>query len=253
MSSPDAISPANPMHKARELARPTLPKRFYRGVEMLGEPDGFALRLDGKPALTPGRQPIVVRPQPLAAEIAAEWDAQRDVIDPATMPATRLANTAIDGVASRSAEVRESIIGYLGGDLVYYRAGEPAGLVARERDAWDPILAAAEQRHGVRFVLSEGIAHVAQPERTLAKLSGEIEAFSDPFALAGLHLATTLTGSALIALGLAAGEISVDDAWAAAHVEEDWNAAQWGIDAEAAERRARRLADFRAAALALSA
>ena len=36
----------------------------------------------------------------LAEALAAEWDAQAEVIDPARMPLTRLANSIIDGVAS---------------------------------------------------------------------------------------------------------------------------------------------------------
>ena len=50
---------------------------------------------------------------------------------------------------------------------------------------------------------------------------------------------TTLTGSALIALALAQGGLSVDEAWAAAHVDEDWNMDQWGRD-ELALRAPRR-------------
>ena len=244
---------SDPLRKARQLARPALPNRFYRVAETSPVERGFALRLDGKPALTPGRNPLLVGAAALASAIEAEWAAQGELIDPGTMPATRLANAAIDGVASRAAEVRDSVVAYLNSDLLYYRAGEPEGLVARERSLWDPILAWAERRHGVRFVLAEGVMHVEQPERTLSALAAEVARFADPFALAGLQLATTLTGSALIALALAAREIGVDEAWAAAHVDEDWNISQWGEDAEAAARRALRFADFRAAALALEA
>jgi chaperone required for assembly of F1-ATPase len=95
------------------------------------------------------------------------------------------------------------------------------------------------------------MVHVAQPETTIAVLSAAIDAFDDPFRLAGLSLATTLTGSALIALALAEGALDVDAAWVAAHVDEDWNIEKWGADAEAMQRRARRFEDFKAAALAL--
>jgi len=148
--------------------------------------------------------------------------------------------------------VRYEILAYAGTDLLCYRAGEPEGLVERQRAAWDPILAWAERRYGVRFVLAEGIVHAAQSEATLAALAQAVEAFREPFRLAGLHLATTLSGSALIALALAEGELDAEAAWAVAHVDEDWNIFQWGEDTEAASRRAPRLADFRAAALALA-
>lgn len=239
------------MRSARQYSRPALPKRFYRTAEMAAGEAGLALRLDGKTARTPARNPLVVSTPRLAAAIAAEWAGQGEFINPAAMPVTRLANSAIDGVAGRMAEVRDSVVAYLRSDLLCYRAGEPHGLVARQRELWDPILQRAERRHGVRFILSEGVMHVVQPDRTVAALSAEVAGFEDPFALAALQLTTTLTGSALIALALAAGEIGPEEAWTAAHVDEDWNIAQWGVDEEAAARRAARFLDFRAAALAL--
>jgi chaperone required for assembly of F1-ATPase len=154
-------------------------------------------------------------------------------------------------VASRLGDVRAEVLAYAGADLLCYRSGEPEGLIARQAAAWGPVLKWAEQRYGVRFLLAEGMVHVAQPETTIAVLSAAIDAFDDPFRLAGLSLATTLTGSALIALALAEGALDVDAAWAAAHVDEDWNIEKWGADAEAMQRRARRFEDFKAAALAL--
>jgi chaperone required for assembly of F1-ATPase len=240
----------NPMEAARRLTAPPRQKRFYSEARMDAEEGGFLLRLDGKRAITPARNPLAVPHGHLAEAIRAEWAGQGEFIDPSAMPMTRLANSAIDGVAARLAEVRAEVLGYAGTDLLCYRAGEPEGLVARQREAWDPVLAWAEESFG-RFVLAEGMVHVTQPEATLEALRAAVQAFDDPFRLAGLSLATTLTGSALIALALAEGAIDVDAARAAAHVDEDWNIAQWGEDAEAMKRRAQRFEDFRAAALAL--
>jgi chaperone required for assembly of F1-ATPase len=222
-------------------------------VETPEEEGGFVLRLDGKRAITPGKNALAVPRPDLAEAIAREWAEQGEFIDPTSMPMTRLANSAIDGVAARQAEVRMPIVDYAGADLLYYRAGEPEELVRQQRDAWDPILAWAKGSFSVRFVLSEGVMHVAQPATTLAALKAAIELFDEPFALAGLSLATTLTGSALIALALAHGTLDVEAAWKAAHVDEDWNIFKWGKDLEATRRRARRFDDFRAAALALAA
>jgi chaperone required for assembly of F1-ATPase len=240
------------MEAARRLTAPPKQKRFYKEARMVAGEGGHTLRLDGRQALTPGRKPLAVPTRNLADAIVAEWEAQREFIEPATMPVTRLANTAIDGVAARPAEVRAEVLAYAGTDLVCYRAGEPEGLVERQRAAWDPIVEGAERRYGVRFALAEGMVHAAQPAATLAALAEAVAAFDEPFRLAGLHLATTLTGSALIALALGEGALDVETAWAAAHVDEDWNISQWGEDAEAAKRRALRLSDFRAAALALA-
>jgi chaperone required for assembly of F1-ATPase len=76
---------------------------------------------------------------------------------------------------------------------------------------------------------------------------------SDPWRVAALHVVTSLTGSALLALALHHGVLDADQVWAAAHVDEDWNAEQWGVDEEVAARRAARLVDFKAASHILSA
>ena len=249
---PEDPAAPDPTEAARRLARPQeLPKRFYEEARAVEENGAWGLRLDGRPARTPARHPLAAPTPALGEAIAAEWNAQGERIDPASMPLTRLANTAIDGVAGRMDEVRADILAYAGTDLLCYRAGEPEGLVARQKAIWDPILAWTEQRFGVRFMLAEGVMHVRQPERTLRAFGEAIAAVVDPFALTGLHMATTLTGSALIALALQEGRLGVDEAWAAAHVDEDWNMQLWGEDEEALARRARRFEDFRAAALAL--
>src|SRR6478609_21762 len=181
--------------------------------------------------------------------LAAEWEAQRDMIDPAMMPLTRLANTIIDGVAAAPAAVTAEVERYLACDLVFYRAPGPAGLVARQDAAWDPVLAWARDALGARFVLAQGIVFVAQPPQALAAAGAAIP--RAPWPLGALHSITTLTGSALIALALAAGAVSVDAAWAAAHVDEDWNMDFWGRDELALERRTSRFAEMQAAATVL--
>lgn len=251
MSPDDRGTSPDPMGAAQRLAASPKQKRFYKHARMEKGEGGYTLLLDERRAMTPGRKPLCVPTARLAEAIAAEWNTQGEFIDTRTMPVTRLANTAIDGVATRAEEVRSEILNYAGTDLLYYRAAEPEGLVDRQRAAWDPILAWAERIFSVRFILAEGIVHTAQPPTTLAVLGEAVAAFDEPFRLAGLHLATALSGSALIALVLADGAIDVDAAWSAAHVDEDWNIAQWGEDDEAAARRAQRFADFRAAALAL--
>lgn len=243
---------SDPRAAARKFLKPHRVKRFYTRAEAVWTDRDYELRLDGKLARTPGRNRLATPHRRLAAAMAAEWNGQGALIDPATMPVTRLANTAIDGVAGRTAEVQAATFAYAASDLLCYRAGEPAALVERQDAAWNPILAWAETRFRVRFILAEGVTHVAQPETTLARMKATVEAYDEAFRLAGLHLATTLSGSLLITLGLAEGELDAERAWAAAHVDEDWNISRWGEDAEARAWRDARFADFGAAALALA-
>lgn len=244
-------STENPIEAARRGVRPVLRRRFYAEASVAKEPGRYAVRLDGKSVFTPARR-ILATPTRLVAEaMAAEWQAQCDVINPSTMPLTRLANVIIDGVADRPQPVADEIVKYVGSDLLFYRAASPAGLVERQRRHWDPVLARAAQTLGARFALAEGIMHVAQAPETLAAARAAIP--RDPWPLGALHAATTLTGSALLALALAHDALSADEVWQAAHVDEDWNIEQWGSDASALERRAFRFAELKAAAAVLGA
>ena len=243
----DAPSP-DPRRAAQANGKPALPKRFYGEAGVAEAEGGFRLALDGRLANTPARRPLTLPTRALAEAVAAEWGAQGDSIDPATMPLTRLANTALDGVADRRAEVEEDLGAYAGTDLVAYRAGEPDRLVAAQAEAWDPLLDWAHGALGVRLILSEGVMHVGQPDAAIAALRAAIGGAAGPFRLAALHTMTTLTGSLLIALAVLHGRLAPAQAWDAAHVDEAYQASVWGRDAEAEARTAYRRAEFEAAA-----
>ncbi|MGX1306099.1 chaperone required for assembly of F1-ATPase [Amorphus suaedae] len=246
----DQTPPAanDPVGLARKMMRPELPKRFYKTVGTRPAESGFEIVLDGRPVRTPKRRPLSVADAALAETVAAEWDAQETEINPARMPMTCLLNAAIDGVADMPDAVADDIAAFAGTDLLCYRAGMPDGLVARQKEVWDPILSWAESTLGARFMLAEGVMPVAQPASTLAAVRNRLPT-DDPLALAALHSMTTLTGSVLIALAVQDGRLTVDEAWSAAHVDEDWNISLWGADAEATRRRERRETEMRTAAL----
>ena len=243
----------DPVRAARTNAKPALPQRFYKEAGFTPAEGGFRLTLDGRPANTPARNPLVLPTRDLAQAVADEWGAQVTAIDPATMPLTRLTNTAIDGVAPRREAVADDLCAYAGTDLLAYRAAEPDRLVSAQAAAWDPILAWAHDTLGTRLILSEGVMHVTQPESAVAALSGAVRAVDHPFRLAALHTLTTLTGSLITALAVLHGHLSADAAWEAAHVDETYQAAVWGRDEEAEERLALRRAEFDAAARMLKA
>lgn len=241
-----------PMQAAQRLARPVLPKRFYKEVATRPHAEGFAIVLDGRPIITPGRNTVAVPSGSLAEEIAAEWASQGETIDPATMPLTRIVNAAIDGVAREAAAVRADIVRYASSDLLCYRAKGPVSLVARQEALWSPVLAWAASRHGIRLYLTEGVTPVAQPRESLERVADAIADYQ-PLRLAALHVATTLTGSALLALAVAEGFISADSAWEAAELDETWQSEHWGADAEALRRAGNRRRDFAAAVRILEA
>ena len=239
--------PLDAREAARRSLRTDLRKRFYQRA---GAGEDFSVLLDGKPVKTPGRGALKAPTLALAAAIAAEWEAQRETIDPAAMPLTRLANTIIDGIAPAPQQVAQEIAKYLESDLVCYRAERPAGLAASQARHWDPLLDFAREEFGARFTLTHGVVHVAQPSAAVEAARKAIPA--DPWPLGALAAITTLTGSALIALALLRRRVDTPSAWAAAHVDEDWQMEQWGRDEEAAARRAARFAEMQAAVTVLA-
>jgi chaperone required for assembly of F1-ATPase len=241
--------PLDPRQVARASLRPKTRERFYKSASA-GEAAPFEVLLDGRPVKTPAKNALAAPTQSLAQAIAAEWHAQSERIDPATMPLTRIANSIIDGVAPAPEPVADDLAKYLGSDLLCYRADTPDGLVRWQIEHWDPILDWARTALGARFVLSEGIVFVTQPDNAIAAARAAIP--SDPWRLGAAHVVTTLTGSALIALALVAGRIDVDAAWAASNVDEDWNMHLWGRDEMALAARAVRFADLQAAGTVLA-
>jgi chaperone required for assembly of F1-ATPase len=241
----------NPLKSAqRDMKRP-LPKRFYKEVSVEPIGVGFALLLDGKPVRTPARAPLAVPSRALAEALAGEWRAQGEEIDPATMPKTRLVNTALDGVAREMADVTAEVAKFAGSDLICYRGDQPESFVEAQNAAWNPILDFFREKFSACFLCSEGVMFVEQPEESRAAIFREIEKLgegqSGALRLAALHTMTTLTGSVLIPLSLIHGGLDFDAAWAAAHVDEDHQMRFWGADDEALARRDARLAEMRAA------
>ena len=245
----EPIAADDPIAAARRGARPHLRRRFYDKAAAHQADGGYAHYARRQAGAHSGAPQLTAPTRALAQAIAAEWDAQRETIDPATMPLTRLANAIIDGVADSPQPVAAEIEKYLASDLLFYRAGGPDQLRERQAQHWDPILAWARDALDAQFKPAEGVVHVAQPPAALAAARAAIP--SDPWRLGAMHAVTTLTGSALLALALLRGALSADAAWQAAHVDEDWNMEQWGRDEMAMQRRAFRLAEFAAAATVL--
>ena len=238
-------SQLDPEEAVRRGTRTPQRKRFYKAAGFAEAEGGFAVTLDGKPIRTPSGRHVVAPNRAIAEAIAAEWEAQIETINPLTMPLTRFANSVAE-VGDRVDAVAEDAAKYLGTDLLFYRAGHPEALVAREAAHWDPILSWAANELGAHFILSEGIVHVTQPEPAIKAARAALPV--DPWSVAALHVVTTMTGSALLALALLHEVRDSEQVWAAAHVDEDWNIEKWGIDDEVAARRRARQVDFNAAA-----
>lgn len=247
------LSDPDPVRRAQIQMRTPLPKRFYKTVDVARAEEGFGVHLDGKPVRTPGKAFLRLPTERAAALVAAEFSAQGETVDPVSMPVLRLANTAIDGVATDVQAVVEDMLRFASSDLLCYRADSPDKLVERQAEAWDGVLDWARSALGARFNLAEGVIHVAQPREAIGAIGVHLAQRRDAPRLAAMHLMTTITGSALLAVAIEARAISAEEGWTAAHVDEDWQAEQWGQDSEAMARRAQRKRDFMAAAALIEA
>ncbi|MEL7184722.1 MAG: ATP12 family protein [Pseudomonadota bacterium] len=222
-------------------------RRFWKDARVVPVEAGFAVELDGRPVRAPSKTMLAMPSAPLAEAVAAEWDAQEEVILPLTMPLTRAVNTSIDKSIPSRADIVRHLAEYGGSDLLSYRADGPAGLVAQQAATWDPVLDWLATTHGARLAVTTGVMPAAQPETALRALHNRLDAV-DPWELTALSEFVTMTGS--LALGLCAleGHLTPATAWDASRVDEDWQIAQWGEDEEEAERVAHKKTEFLQAA-----
>lgn len=227
-------------------------RRFYKRVEVAPAKDGaagggFGVTLDGRPVRTPAKRPLILRARDLAEAIAGEWAVQGDKVDPLSMPLTQLANTALDRIPTTRPAVVDDILSYGDTDLVCYRATDPPELVVRQVRRWGPMLDWAEKRLGVRLETTTGLAALRQPPGYHEALRAAVQPLDD-FSLAGMHLATGVSGSVLLALALVEAEADAEAAYEAAMVDDIHQLDRWGEDKEARARLEGVRADLDAAA-----
>lgn len=218
-------------------------RRFWTTASAVPVEGGFAVHLDERPVRTPLKAPLVLPTLALAEAVAAEWQAQKGKVNPETMPFTRTANSAIDKVAPQFDAVAAMLAEYGGSDLLCYRAEGPPDLVARQAEAWDPILFWALERFGADLVVTSGVIHVAQPAESLVALHRKVAGMT-PFQLSAFHDLVALSGSLVLALAVAEGRVAAEEAWRLSRIDEDWQISLWGEDAEAAGIAALKRAAF---------
>lgn len=209
-------------------------KRFWKQAQVVETEGGYSVELDGRPIKTPAKKPLRVPTLALAGAISKEWDAQVDKIDPATMPVTRTANSALDKVAHQFTEVADMLAAFGDSDLLCYRATHPEELVARQSELWDPLLDWAADALDARLRPVSGIMHQPQDGDALARLTKQVHALSD-FELAGFHDLVAISGSLVLALAVTSERLSVNEAWELSRLDESWQEEQWGVDEEASE------------------
>lgn len=211
-------------------------KRFYKSAEAGTAPDGYMVRLDGKNIKTPLLHPFLLPNRALAEAIAAEWNAQKDEVVPATMPLTQLANTMIDKAAGHERpDMAKDLERYAGSDLVCYFGTHPASLVQLQESRWLPLVEWLQAEKGIELATVSGIQYTQQNPEAVAKIRQWVDNLS-PAEFTIVQAVTAATGSVVIALALLSGRITAEEAYLAAAVDEIYQLDTWGAD-ELAQRK----------------
>lgn len=193
-------------------------------------PGGYAVLRDGGAATTPAGNPLVIPSRTLAEALAAE------ALNPAA-PLMQLAATAIDITAKDRGKAISEIIAYVDSEHLCHRADYPAALAEEQRKLWQPVLYWVSKHYNAPLNTGTGIMPVAQPPASLAALRKAVEAY-DAFRLTGLKQAVNSTGSFILGLALAEGNLGPQQAFEAAELDTSWQTQQWGEDPVIAGRRA---------------
>lgn len=218
-------------------------KRVYTAVAVTESETGFGVTLDVRDLHTPGRSLFSTVFKPLAEAVAAEWDAQAEVIDPASMPLTKLLNTAIDRIAPHRTEIVSEMLQYVETDLLCYRAESPESLIERQEVVWQPVLDWVTKTHGIALETGSGLMPLSQSGDTVPRMEKVLSAQED-LPLTALQASAALTGSLALALALVGQKLSGRETFAAAQLDETWQMEQWGEDTDALERRSKLEADL---------
>ncbi|PWJ18270.1 ATP12 family chaperone protein [Jannaschia seohaensis] len=218
-------------------------KRFWKEARVAPVEDGYAVQLDGRPVRSPLKTLVAMPSRALAEGVAQEWQAQEDVIAPLTMPLTRAVNATLDKVMTQQEEVAAHLAEYGESDLLCYRAAGPDGLVARQQEAWDPVLDWLDRTHGARLAVTQGVIPVPQAANAVTAMQARVGALS-PWELTALSEFVTLSGSLVLGLAVIEDHLAADGAWDLSRIDEDWQIAQWGEDEEEAARIAHKRSAF---------
>jgi len=218
-------------------------KRFWKGVDLKPIDGGWQIALDERAVRTRGGKPQVVPTQALGALLREEWQEAPEEFRPEDFPLRDLADRAIDSVVDDREPVIARLLGFADGDTLCYRAEPDEAVARRQAQVWDPIVAGMEAELGIALTRTHGILHKPQPEPNHAAIRRRLES-ENAFVLAGLDAAASLAASLCVALAGLKDDADAKALWAAANLEEDFQAEQWGADAEALARRNAREAEF---------
>ncbi|KAG5176953.1 ATP synthase-like protein mitochondrial F1 complex assembly factor 2 [Tribonema minus] len=213
-------------------------RRFYKivSVDQVKASDSsgpqWQVLLDNRPLRTPARRPLHFPTEALARAVAAEWDAQTRStgIEPAVMPLMTLCATALDQVAVNPEPTIDNVMNYLHTDTVCFFAPDDDRIILkRQKKTWGPLHTWASKALGGELVKTQhAIARPQHPPEVVDQARA-IVAGLDPFALSAVQCITMECKSLVVALAVAYRQITMEQAFDAARLEEGFNIEHWGL------------------------
>lgn len=211
----------------------SLPKRFYDNAEAVRVGNAFHVQLDGRTLKTPGKLTLSVRDEHVAELIAAEWRSQDKVIDPETMPVTRLVNVSLEITPDKRPELVAEARKYASTDVLCYRDPDATALFRHQSRHWDPLLDwGAEQ--GISLRATDSVLAIDQEQDALDRVADYTARFDDLHLTLFVHLIAVF-GSAVLAMAVMEKHLSGLEAFELSRLDAAWQAQQWGEDEEAME------------------
>ncbi|KAI0293456.1 hypothetical protein BC826DRAFT_1015633 [Russula brevipes] len=205
--------------------------RFWKTVSLQERGDSLAITLDSRPLKTPAGKPLFLpHSKRLAATlIVTEWENQRNVLKSHALPMTSLAARAIDAMneAATRQNVRDALLKYLDTDTICFHQNHPEQLVRLQDEHWNPLLTWARDTFDIELLTSDSVLFNSQPEVTKRKLDKVLQSF-DPWQMAAMERVTFTTKSFIVALALAHGRITAEQAALASQVEVASQIERWG-------------------------
>lgn len=201
--------------------------RFYRNVDIVKGEDGYAITIGKRLVDTPKNNPLIVPSKRLAQAIAFEFDTQTQYIKPSSMPLLQLTLSSIDVVRNDKEKFIRLFRPYIQMEGTCLRATEPPGLVKLQDKHWQPLVEWVEREYNWKFNQGIGIMAPQQPIETL-ELIDECLRKENEYTLAALESIVHVAKSFVVGWAVVKRRVSLDEAFACARLEENWQISQHG-------------------------
>ncbi|PZC77241.1 hypothetical protein B5X24_HaOG203558 [Helicoverpa armigera] len=230
-------------------------KRFYRGTGILQSDNKWEITLDHRRLKTPNGKVLAVSSEPLARAIAAEWDAQTEVIAQPVMHLTALCNIALDNPGKLTPhDIAIYFLEYISTDtLLFYSEAThrlvPCGaskcvwciefyvlifflkeddeLRMLQEKEWGPILEWFQKRFNVTQEVSRGLEPPPVTTETKAVLARYFLSY-DFAALSAMSFGVEALKSPLLMIACVERRLEPKQAVFLARLEEEFQLRRWG-------------------------